>query len=116
MTGFGLWSRFTGLVSHLLLCLFLWWPPLAHDLPPCNQESLWNSVKIVTLAPELRGAMDMIPLLRQRGVVVSIGHSNANINLAEEAVGRGVTLVTHLFNAMTEVSLGRAGVERGERV
>jgi N-acetylglucosamine-6-phosphate deacetylase len=60
-------------------------------------------VKIVTLAPELCGAMDVIPAILQRGALVSIGHSNATIDIAEAAIERGASLITHLFNAMSEV-------------
>ena len=46
----------------------------------------------------------MIPALRQRGTVVSVGHTNTSIDLAEAAVEHGATLITHLFNAMSEVT------------
>ena len=54
----------------------------------------------VTLAPELPGALDLIDLLRGRGVVVSLGHSNATAAEAHAGFDRGARTVTHLFNAM----------------
>jgi N-acetylglucosamine-6-phosphate deacetylase len=57
-------------------------------------------VAYVTLAPELPGALELIDLLQDRGVVVSCGHSDATAAQAGAAFDRGVGTVTHLFNAM----------------
>jgi N-acetylglucosamine-6-phosphate deacetylase len=57
-------------------------------------------VGYVTLAPELPGALALVDLLHERGVVVSCGHSDANAAQAAAAFDRGVRTVTHLFNAM----------------
>jgi N-acetylglucosamine-6-phosphate deacetylase len=54
----------------------------------------------MTLAPELDGALEVVDLLHERGVVVSCGHTNATAAEAEAAFARGVRTVTHLFNAM----------------
>ena len=54
----------------------------------------------MTLAPELPGALELIDVLRERGIVVSLGHSNATAAEAHEAFDRGARTVTHLFNAM----------------
>jgi N-acetylglucosamine-6-phosphate deacetylase len=54
----------------------------------------------MTLAPELPGGLELIDVLRERGVVVSLGHSNATAAEAHEAFDRGARTVTHLFNAM----------------
>ena len=54
----------------------------------------------VTLAPELRGAFELIDELVARGVTVSGGHSDATAAEAHLAFDRGVRTVTHLFNAM----------------
>jgi N-acetylglucosamine-6-phosphate deacetylase len=54
----------------------------------------------MTLAPELAGGLELIDLLRARGVVVSLGHSNATAAEAHEAFDHGARTVTHLFNAM----------------
>jgi N-acetylglucosamine-6-phosphate deacetylase len=57
-------------------------------------------VSHVTLAPELPGALELVELLRRRGVTVACGHSNATADEAREAFARGAVTVTHLFNAM----------------
>jgi N-acetylglucosamine-6-phosphate deacetylase len=57
-------------------------------------------VRIMTLAPELPGALDLIDVLVTRGVVVSCGHTDASAEQAELAFDRGARTVTHLFNAM----------------
>jgi N-acetylglucosamine-6-phosphate deacetylase len=57
-------------------------------------------VRVITLAPEQPGSLDAIALLVRRGVVVSLGHSNATFEQAMAAVDAGATLVTHCFNGM----------------
>jgi N-acetylglucosamine-6-phosphate deacetylase len=57
-------------------------------------------VRLMTLAPELPGAGELIDALIARGVKVSLGHSDATVEQANEAFARGVRTVTHLFNAM----------------
>ena len=57
-------------------------------------------VIMVTIAPELPGAMDVIEQLVSDGVVVSIGHTDADAACVADAKRAGATAVTHLFNAM----------------
>jgi N-acetylglucosamine-6-phosphate deacetylase len=57
-------------------------------------------VSAMTLAPELDGALELIDVLAEHGVVGSCGHSDATAEEAERAFDRGVATVTHLFNAM----------------
>ena len=57
-------------------------------------------VRLVTLAPELAGADELVELLRTRGIAISCGHSDATARQANDAFDRGVRTVTHLFNAM----------------
>jgi N-acetylglucosamine-6-phosphate deacetylase len=57
-------------------------------------------VRLVTLAPELPGALDLIDTLHARGIAVSLGHSDATAAEAHAAFDRGVRTVTHVFNAM----------------
>ena len=57
-------------------------------------------VRQMTLAPELPGAFELIDELVRRGITVSAGHTDATAAEAHLAFDRGVTTVTHLFNAM----------------
>ncbi len=72
--------------------------------PPDAVEALGladESVRLVTLAPELPGALDVIRRLKSRGIVVSAGHSNATCEEADGGFEAGIGFVTHLFNAMS---------------
>jgi N-acetylglucosamine-6-phosphate deacetylase len=78
-------------------------PPLARrDPDPILLERLLASdrIRLMTLAPELEGADELIDLLLRRGVTVSCGHTDATADEANAAFDRGVRTVTHLFNAM----------------
>jgi N-acetylglucosamine-6-phosphate deacetylase len=59
-----------------------------------------GTVRMVTLAPELPGALDAIRLLAGRGVVVAAGHTDATYEQTLTAVAAGVSVGTHLFNGM----------------
>ena len=57
-------------------------------------------VKLVTLAPELPRGIEFIHHLTERGVIASIGHTDANFAVTEVAIAAGARHATHLFNAM----------------
>jgi N-acetylglucosamine-6-phosphate deacetylase len=57
-------------------------------------------VRLMTLAPELPGALELVRLLHTRGVTVSFGHTDASAEEADRGFDLGVHTVTHLFNAM----------------
>lgn len=63
------------------------------------QEAAGGCIKYVTLSPEIPGAIEMIPALRELGIVVAMGHSGAGYDTAMAAVEAGVTAATHLGNA-----------------
>jgi N-acetylglucosamine-6-phosphate deacetylase len=67
-------------------------------------------VSHVTLAPELPGAGELMDLLRERGVTISCGHSNATAAEAREAFARGAKTVTHIFNAMRPFAAREPGL------
>lgn len=72
----------------------------APDLDVIAGWSPASGVRLVTLAPELPGALEAIRILRANGVVVSAGHSTATRAQADAAFAAGVTYGTHLYNAM----------------
>ncbi len=67
-------------------------------------------VRLVTLAPELPGALDLIDTMLARGITVSCGHSDASAAAAHAAFDRGVRTVTHLFNAMRPLAHRDPGI------
>jgi N-acetylglucosamine-6-phosphate deacetylase len=72
-----------------------------------------GGVAIVTIAPDLPGAIELIAELSERGVIVSLGHTPATAAQATAAVDAGARWVTHLFNAMAPLhhrEPGLAGV------
>ena len=58
------------------------------------------AVRIVTLAPELPGALALISRLHARGIAVALGHSGADADTARAGFDAGARLVTHVFDAM----------------
>lgn len=67
-------------------------------------------VRIVTLAPELDGASDLIRLLGCLGIVCSIGHSDCDYLSALRAVSIGASGFTHLYNAMSQMGHRNPGM------
>jgi N-acetylglucosamine-6-phosphate deacetylase len=73
-------------------------------------EPLLDGLRVVTVAPELEGATDLIGWLRGRDVVTSLGHSAATSDQARAGYAAGATSTTHLFNAMTGIDHRAPGV------
>jgi N-acetylglucosamine-6-phosphate deacetylase len=69
-----------------------------------------GTVTTMTIAPELPGATELLEELRRRGVLASLGHSDATADVAAEAFGRGARTVTHLFNAMRPLAAREPGL------
>jgi N-acetylglucosamine-6-phosphate deacetylase len=59
-----------------------------------------GTVRVVTLAPELPGGLDLIRELVAADVIAAVGHTDATFDQAREAFAAGARLATHLFNAM----------------
>ena len=59
-----------------------------------------DDIALMTLAPELKGAFDVIARLRKLNIVASLGHSSADFDAAMKAFDSGVSMITHTFNAM----------------
>ena len=62
-------------------------------------------VKLITLAPELQGAMEVAGLAERSRVVVGMGHSDASFVQATEAADSGIRYAVHTFNAMRQLSI-----------
>lgn len=63
-----------------------------------------GNIKIMTVAPEVDGAIDIIHFLSKQNIIPSAGHTNANYDQTQQAVNSGVKLATHLFNAMRGIA------------
>lgn len=63
-------------------------------------EPYTDVLKLVTIAPEVPGAGEMISHFSKRGVIFSIGHSNASYEEIDAACGLGLSHATHVFSAM----------------
>ncbi|NLB39630.1 MAG: N-acetylglucosamine-6-phosphate deacetylase [Clostridiales bacterium] len=82
-------------------------------LTPDDEAIQWvtanaGDVARVTAAPELPGALTLGDALKERGIVASIGHSDANYQEVQAAVKHGYTLVTHLYSGMSTLHRVRA--------
>ena len=65
-----------------------------------DRPSDWSPLRLVTVAPELKGGEDLIRALAKRKIVASIGHSTATFEQANAAWAAGATSTTHLCNGM----------------
>ena len=71
------------------------------DVPDDTLEALVDGLRLITIAPELPGALACIGWFQERGVAVSLGHSAATIDEARAGYAAGARSTTHLFNAMS---------------
>ncbi len=72
-------------------------------VPAPTLDALADGLRLLTVAPELPGALELVSWLRDRGIAVSLGHSAADLDEARAGYAAGATSTTHLFNAMTGV-------------
>ena len=90
--------------------------PPANLLPPTitTFDRLWQAargqIRVMTLAPELDGALELIAEATRRGVCVSIGHSDADLAAARAGVAAGARHATHGFNAMRPLDHREPGI------
>ena len=67
-------------------------------------ERFWQAargrIRMMTIAPELDGAVELIAEASRRGVCVSLGHSDADLRTSERGIEAGARHATHTFNAM----------------
>ncbi len=70
------------------------------DLAELPLPSAVNAVKMITVAPEIEGGVELVRELTRRGWVVSVGHTRASFDLLEEVFAAGGRHMTHFMNAM----------------
>jgi N-acetylglucosamine-6-phosphate deacetylase len=77
-------------------------------------EKMWQAarghVRMMTIAPEVPGAIEVIAEAARRKVCVSIGHSDAELSIAKEGVRAGAHHATHTFNAMRPLDHRAPGI------
>ncbi len=90
---------------------YLWTPTVE------SWDKMWEAsrghIKIMTIAPELPGAYEVMRHAAKDGVVLSIGHSMATYDEIEIAIDNGAAHVTHMFNAMSPFHHRKPGIILG---
>lgn len=90
--------------------------PVEHMLAPNIStfdrifEAAEGTVRLMTVAPELLGAIDLIRYATSRGVRISLGHSNATAAETRNAIAAGAVSATHTFNAMRALDHREPGI------
>jgi N-acetylglucosamine-6-phosphate deacetylase len=82
------------------------------DFDECSEllKAAAGRIKIMTLAPELPGGIELIRFLTAAGVAASVGHSEAGYDTALAAIEAGATRATHLYNAMSGLHHRKPGL------
>jgi N-acetylglucosamine-6-phosphate deacetylase len=80
------------------------------DLELADRMCGWGPVTYMTVAPELPGGNDLVAWLVRRGLVVSLGHTDADAAAAHAAYDLGARAVTHLYNAQRRFSARDPGI------
>lgn len=80
-----------------------WMRPPSIEEFDALQARAGGRIRLVTIAPEIEGALPFIAAVRERGVTVAVGHSNATAAEMRLGIQAGASHVTHLFNAMREL-------------
>ncbi len=77
-------------------------------------DQLWQAarghVRMMTIAPELPGALEVIAAAASKNILVSIGHSDADSSAARAAIAAGARHATHTFNAMRPLDHREPGI------
>ena len=76
-------------------------------------ERFSQTIKVVTLAPELPGSLALIERLSEAGIVPSIGHSMATDTQVDAAIEAGAKMVTHIYNAQSSYTRSDDGKHLG---
>lgn len=90
--------------------------PPAHLQPPSIAvfDRLWQAaegyIKLMTIAPELPGAAELIAHATRMGIRISLGHSDATAEQTRSGIAAGATSATHTFNAMRALNHREPGI------
>lgn len=90
--------------------------PPADILPPSIelfdrfQQAARGHIRLMTIAPEVPGAVDLIAHAAKQGVRLSLGHSNATASETKAGIAAGATTATHTFNAMRSLDHREPGI------
>ncbi|CAM3788994.1 N-acetylglucosamine-6-phosphate deacetylase [Mesobacillus zeae] len=90
--------------------------PVQHIIQPDKlQFEKWldeseGTISLVTMAPEQPGGVELVRFLKEKGIVASVGHSNATFDQVGEYINDGLSHVTHLFNQMRGLHHREPGV------
>jgi N-acetylglucosamine-6-phosphate deacetylase len=87
-----------------------WIVPPSADLLRTFAAAAAGAARILTLAPEMPGALELISAAREQGIVVSMGHTDATYADAMSAIERGASHAAHVFNAMRPFEHRETGV------
>lgn len=86
---------------------------LIHSPTPAEVKELLDYgkgvIRMITLAPEVVDP-EILTMIREEGIVISAGHSNASYREAKAGFAHGITAVTHLFNAMSPLQHREPGL------
>jgi N-acetylglucosamine-6-phosphate deacetylase len=74
-------------------------PPNIEQFKQWNERAK-NHIRLVTLAPEMDGGLELASYLSTNGIIASIGHSDSTFEEVKEGIQYGISHVTHLFNGM----------------
>lgn len=69
-----------------------------------------GKMKMVSLAPEMEGAIDIITFLKSEGITVAMAHTNSTFQEAKKGIDYGSTVATHLFNGMRNFTHREPGI------
>jgi N-acetylglucosamine-6-phosphate deacetylase len=90
--------------------------PLQHIIPAdIDLFEKWldlskETIKLITLAPEMPHGTELVQFLKEKGIVASIGHSDATFEEVGQAIQAGASHITHLFNQMRGLHHREPGV------
>jgi N-acetylglucosamine-6-phosphate deacetylase len=85
---------------------------IAHDIELFEKwlKSAKETILLVTLAPELPDGLEMVEFIKEKGIIASIGHSDATFEEVQKSIASGATHITHLFNQMRGLHHREPGV------